>query len=473
MSPGIPPAILDKLRTEVPNLKQQQFFLSSARHVAYGGARGGGKSWAIRRKFVLLALKYDSLRLLLLRRTLPELRENHVIPLLAELAGWAKYSSEEKAFTFPNGSRIKLGYCEHENDVYQYQGQEYDVVGFEEATHFTEAQKDFLLTCNRSTRTDFKPRAYYTANPGNVGHAWFKRLFIDCEYRNSERAEDYVFVPARVYDNTALMDTNPEYVRELENLPDDLRRAFLDGDWDIFAGQYFREFRRDTHIVDPVPMEPWWKRFCSIDWGYNDPCAVYWHCVGPDKRIYTYRELYITQTIASEVARRMGELSEGEDISYTVASPDMWQRRGGIDLSLGENIADTFSRAGMRLKPADNNRLNGWARMREFLAIAPDGKPWWQIFSNCVNLIRTLPMLIHDEHKVEDVSDKCEDHPGESCRYALMSRPRPAPEPQQELSGVYALGELRMMGYSDAQIRRLRDKVKIIGGGGKRAVKKR
>ncbi len=259
--------ILDKLENEVPNLKQREFFTATARHIAYGGARGGGKSWAMRRKFVLLALKYDGLRLLLLRRTLPELRENHVIPLMQELHGLAKYSSEEKSFTFANGSRIKLGYCDHENDVYQYQGQEYDVIGLEEATHFTETQKDFLTTCNRSTRTDFKPRMYYTANPGNVGHAWFKRLFVDKQYQRQERAEDYVFVPARVYDNTILMTTNPEYVQGLENLPDDLRRAFLEGDWDIFAGQYFGEFRRELHVVEPIPLPGHWRRFCSIDWG--------------------------------------------------------------------------------------------------------------------------------------------------------------------------------------------------------------
>ncbi len=190
---------------------------------------------------------------------------------------------------------------------------------------------------------------------------------------------------------------------------------------------------------------------------------MYWHCIAPDSRIYTYREIYIRQTLASDIAKMMGEFSEDEDISYTVASPDMWQKRGGMDLSLGENIADTFAKEGVRLKAADNNRMNGWARMREFLAPAPDGVPYWQIFSTCLNLIRTLPTLIHDDNKVEDVSDKCEDHAAESCRYALMSRPRPAAEPKPELSGTYAYGELLLLGYTDAQIRRLRDKVKIIG----------
>lgn len=149
-----------------PNPKQAAFFLSSARHTAYGGARGGGKSWAMRRKFVLLAFRYEGLQLLLLRRTLPELTENHVRPLLQELNGVARYNQSQRCFLFPNGSRIKLGYCDLEKDVYQYQGQEYDVIGLEEATHFTESQMQFLTTCNRSVRRDFSPRMYYTCNPG-------------------------------------------------------------------------------------------------------------------------------------------------------------------------------------------------------------------------------------------------------------------------------------------------------------------
>ena len=193
-----------------PNPRQLDFFRARARHIAYGGARGGGKSWAMRAKFILLAARYNGLRLLLLRRTLPELRENHIIPLLQLLAGVALYKDAEKVFIFPNGSRLKLGYCDHENDVYQYQGQEYDVIGLEEATHFTEPQMRFLTTCNRSVRKDFTPRMYYTCNPGNVGHAWVKRLFIDRQYDAGERPEDYAFIPARIYDNYVLMQADPD-----------------------------------------------------------------------------------------------------------------------------------------------------------------------------------------------------------------------------------------------------------------------
>lgn len=409
-----------------PNPRQKEFFLSASRHIGYGGARGGGKSWAMRRKFVLLALKYPGLRLLLLRRTLPELRENHVLPLLSELHGFARYKDDEKSFVFPNGSRIKLGYCDADKDVYQYQGQEYDVIGMEEATHFTEFMRDFFETSNRSTRTDFKPRMYYTSNPGGVGHAWFKRLFIDRDYRGKERADNYVFIPAKVYDNHALMSANPEYVETLESLPDDQREAFLHGNWDVFAGQYFREWRRDTHVIEPFKIPSHWLRFISIDYGYNDPCAVYWHAVD-DRRVYTYREMYVTQMMASDIAKRIVELSVGEPIEYTVASPDMWHKRGGGYMSngtmKGESIADTFADHDVWLEKADNDRLIGWNRMREYMKIQPDGKPLWVIFDTCANLIRTLPQLVHDDKRVEDVADGIEDHAAESCRYGLMSRP--------------------------------------------------
>ena len=217
-----------------PNEKQKLFFESQKRFIGYGGARGGGKSWALRTKFILLALEYSGLKLLLLRKTLPELRENHLLPMLSQLNGIARYKRDERAFIFPNGSRIRLGYCDTENDIYQYQGQEYDVIGVEECTHFTFSQIQFLTTCNRTTREDFKPRMYFTGNPGGVGHNWFKRLFVKGRYEENEDPDDYVFIPATIDDNTVLMKSNPEYVKVLDSLPEKLRQAHRFGNWDIF-----------------------------------------------------------------------------------------------------------------------------------------------------------------------------------------------------------------------------------------------
>ena len=263
----------------IPNPRQAEFFRSQARHTAYGGARGGGKSWAMRRKLVLLALHQPGLNLLLLRRTLPELRENHLVPLLSELGKAVDYNGTERVFRFPTGSRLRLGYCDKEGDVYQYQGQEYDVIGLEEATHFTEEQMQFLTTCNRTVKAGFKPRMYYTCNPGGPGHGWVKRLFIDRRYQPGEEPSEYAFIPARIWDNPVLLQGDPGYVKQLQALPEDLRRAYLDGDWDVLSGQFFREFSRGRHVCDPFPIPDWWRRFRSIDWGYNDPCAVLWHGV--------------------------------------------------------------------------------------------------------------------------------------------------------------------------------------------------
>lgn len=424
----------------IPNPKQAEFFRSTARHTAYGGARGGGKSWAMRRKLVLLALNYPGLNALIMRRTLPELRENHVIPLLKELKGAAKYNAAERVFKFPNGSRLRLGYCDSASDVYQYQGQEYEVIGLEEATHFTEEQMQFLTTCNRTVRRDFSPRMYYTCNPGGIGHGWVKRLFIDRTYRRGERESDYRFIPARIYDNPALITADPEYLRQLENLPEELRRAYLDGDWDVLAGQFFREFSRARHVIEPFELPSWWRRFRSIDWGYNDPCAVLWHAVDGEGRVYTYRELYLRYTRADQVAERIRRESEGEDIAYTVASPDMWQKRGAVLKANGgfegESIAELFSLSGVPLTPADNSRIAGWQRVRSYLADATDGEPRLKIFSCCENLIRTLPGLIFDEHDREDAAQG-EDHAPESLRYALMSRPAVSAEPRRRSSPAY------------------------------------
>lgn len=435
-----------------PQPKQAEFFLAKARHIAYGGSRGGGKSWAMRRKFVLMAIRYPGLKILLLRRTMPELRNNHIRPLQAELDGFARYKDSEKTFFFPNGSFIQLGYCDYEKDVYQYQGQEYDIIGFEEATHFTEFMKDFIVTSNRTTRTDIEPRVYYTSNPGGEGHSWFKRLFITKEYQNSEVPEDYVFIPAQIYDNKVLMDADPNYIKTLENLPDDLRRAFLEGDWDVFAGQYFGEWRVAKHVVEPFEIPEHWRRWRSIDWGYNDDAATYWYAADEDGRVYVYNEHYVNQTLATEMTDAIKEKTGKDKIRYTVAGHDMWQKRGN-DYTTGESIAETFINAGVLVEKADIARVVGWTRVREYLKDAPDGKPYLQVFSNCTNLIKAMPLMVHDERKVEDVKDHPLDHGPDSLRYGLMSRPLKTKPLEQEKSIIQKDKENLIKKFKDARRR--------------------
>lgn len=413
--------------------RQYDFFTARGRHICYGGARGGGKSFAARLKAVMLCGRFPRLKVLLLRRTYPELLENHVRPLLEMLQGVATYKATENAFFFPNGSLLKMGYCNGENDVYQYQGQEWDVIIMEEATHFTESQMQFLTTCNRSTRGDFAPRMYYTCNPGGPGHGWVKRLFIDRDYRGSERPEDYIFIPARVWDNKILMDSNPDYVRTLENLPEDQRRAFLDGDWDVFAGQYFSEWRRELHTVEPFPIPAWWRRYRALDYGL-DRLACLWGAFDDSGHAYIYRELCVSDTIVSEAARLILEATK-EPIEATFMPQDFWGRSS----QTGESIYQAFLHAGLQGTPIKNPRVPGWLNLKEWLHPEDDGnggkRPRLQVFTSCRELIRCLPQLQYaTTGDPSDVATKPHEitHAPDALRYLMDGRPRQADKPDTD-----------------------------------------
>lgn len=407
-----------------PNEKQKQFFESKAKYTAYGGARGGGKSWAMRVKLVLLAAKYPGINILLLRRTLGELRENHIIPLRKLLGSSVVYRESTREFMFPNSSRIRLGYCEAESDVLQYQGQSYDVIGMEEATHFTFFQFQCLTECNRSsgmTDCTFKPRMYLTCNPGGVGNDWVKRLFVDRIYKKSENPENYKFIKSLVYDNDFLMARDPDYVKALEALPEVRKKAMLYGDWNAFEGVFFPEFDEDKHVSDGFDIPNSWIRFRALDYGL-DMTACLWIAVSPEKRIFVYRELYESGLILSEAAAKIIKMTgTDERIRYTVASPDLWNRRQ----ESGKSGFDIMCESGLKgLRRADNSRITGWRIVREYLCGGTNTVPAITVFSCCKNLIRTLPLLRFDEHVREDASDEPHEitHAPEALRYGLMSR---------------------------------------------------
>ncbi len=425
-----------------PNAKQRQFFESTARYTAYGGARGGGKSWAMRMKLILLALNYEGIQILLLRRTLSELRENHLLPMLSLLSGIAKYSSTEKEFRFPNGSRIKLGYCESVNDVLQFQGQAYEVIGLEEATHFTEFQFLALTESNRASgfmKKKFVPRMYFTCNPGGVGHEWVKRRFIDRDYRGNEKEGDYLFIKSLVFDNEYIMKNNPEYVDTLLNLPEARRNAMLYGDWNAFEGMFFPEFDKNRHVTLGMPDIPYGAiRFRALDYGL-DMTACLWCAVTADGKIIVYRELYEKNLLLSEAAQKIIALTEkDEKIRYTVASPDLWNRRQ----ESGKSGFDIMAENGLRqMIKADNSRIAGWRVVREYLKSGEYTSPKLVISSDCQNLVRCLPLLRFDEHIREDASDSPHEitHAPEALRYALMSRQPKCPPSKRNryTSSVY------------------------------------
>ena len=406
-----------------PNKKQEAFFCSQHRYTAYGGARGGGKSWAMRTKFVLLALKHPGIQILLLRRTLGELRDNHIVPLQKLLADTAVYSETKKEFVFPNGSRIKLGYCDGEQDVLQYQGQAYEVIGMEEATHFTYFQFQCLTECNRfsgNMQERFRPRMYFTCNPGGVGHDWVKRLFIDKLYRDGENPKDYLFIQSLVFDNKYLTENDPDYVAALSALPEQRKRAMLYGDWDAFEGAFFPEFDMRIHVCHNPEIPKNAVLFRAMDYGL-DMTSCLWCAADGKGNVIVYREFNNSGLILSEAARQiLKNTPKDEKIRYTVASPDLWNRRQDS----GKSGFDIFITNGLKgLIKANNTRVAGWRVVREYLD-ASHGKPRLIISDTCTELIRCLPMLRFDEKVREDASGHPHSitHAPEALRYALMSR---------------------------------------------------
>lgn len=418
--------------------KQTLFLKDKHRHIAYGGARGGGKSWAVRTKSKLLAFRYPGIKILIVRKTYKELQNNHIEQLTAELAGFAKYNRSDKMFRFPNGSTISFGYCANEGDLGQYQGAEYDVVFIDEAGQLQESWIRKINLCVRGTN-GFPKRTYYTLNPGGPGHAYFKRVFVDRNFNPDEDPDDYFFIQAKVEDNKALMDTQPDYLRELENLPPTLRAAWKDGRWDVYEGQFFEDFRdvpehykdrRWTHVIEPFEIPDGWTICRSYDFGYGKPFSCAWWAVDYDGTIYRIMELYGCTRTPNEGVKWTPD-KQFEEIHKTemqhpwlkwkniigVADPAIW------DASRGESVADTAARYGVFFTPGDNERIAGWMQCHYRLQFDEDGYPRMYVFNTCRAFIRTIPTLIYDEHRAEDLDTKMEDHVADEWRYFCMSRP--------------------------------------------------
>ena len=427
-----------QLRIGRPNPKQAEFLRSRCKYIAFGGARGGGKSWAVRTKAKLLALRYAGIRMLLIRRTYQELENNHIRFLRAELSGVAEYRAAARQFLFHNGSVLDFGYCACDGDLDRYQGAEYDVIFIDEATQLQEMWLRQFAACLRGVN-QFPKRIYYTCNPGGVGHSYIKRLFIDRRYHSGEREEDYCFIPARVTDNTALLRAQPDYLRQLQALPKKLREAWLEGKWDIFEGQFFPEFtddpthyrdRRFTHVIEPFDIPREWRIYRSYDFGYAKPFSCAWWAVDHDGVIYRILELYgCTDTPDEGVRwtperqfRRIREMEDthpylrGRDIQG-VADPAIW------DTSRGESIYETALKYRIYFQKGDNRRIAGWMQMHYRMSFDEEGYPMMYIFSNCRAFLRTVPALLYSQSDVEDLDTHQEDHAADECRYFCMSRP--------------------------------------------------
>ena len=409
--------------------KQREFMLAREKYIAFGGARGGGKSWVLREKLKRMGIRYAGIKMLLVRKHLEDLRLNHINPLKADIPeSVARYKESEKTFYFANGSILKLAYFKHDNDALKFQGQEYDIIAIEEATQMSEQVFIIFKACLRGANS-FPKRIYITCNPGGVGFSWVKRLFIERDFLPNEHPEDYRFIQSLVDDNQVLCKTDPDYVRQLDELPDDLRDMWRWGKWDVLVGQYFNEFKRDSHVIAPIPLDRSWRRYRAIDYGL-DGLACVWAAIDPDDNVYIYRELQVENAPIYEAAQLIKDHTpEGERIYLTLAPPDLW----GRSQETGKKKADIFREAGVTLVTSSNDREAGWLSIKDLLRLrGTPSRPKLYIFADCPKLIRNLPLLMRDEKKPDDCMTEPHDitHLPDALRYLTVYWVKSATPPE-------------------------------------------
>lgn len=413
--------------------------------VLYGGARGGGKTDAGLAR-ILRDIDNPAYRVLVIRKNSIDLDEWLDRAKRMYAGTGAKFVGTPTRIIFPSGAQVTCGHLKDKNAYEKYQGKEFQLIVIEELTQIPEEKfyEQLIQSC-RSSKPGLTPHVFMTTNPGGVGHGWVKKRFIaelipnQTYWYSPEGSDKYlsqIFVPARLQDNPSLMQNDPMYLTRLQAIKDDkLRRAWLDGDWDVFAGQYFHEFLREVHVIKQQYIPKDWRRYISIDYGYRAPSAIYWHAVNYDGEVFTYRELYVTNHVYKDLATRIQAITEkaNEKIEYAVIDPAVYSP----DSATGESGAETMQRhmPNIPLQRADNSRIIGWNRMREYLApYKRQRAAKWKILDCCVNLIRTLPTLMYDDRNVEDIDTTQEDHAADSCRYFFMSRPMNAEVERKDLS---------------------------------------
>ena len=444
---------LDDFYTPFP--QQKLFHKSKAKYRLFGGAAGPGKTKALLMEAIYRAQQVPGSDSLLLRRTYPELESSLLAYFRRDVPRefYKKYNESKHVVTWRNGSTTRFGYCRNENDVYRYQGAEFLFIGLDELTHFTLKQWQFLTSRNRCPVPGSRCSMAGATNPGNIGHAWVKALWIDrvappgFEQTGHYHRRDYEFIPARLADNP-IYANDADYRRTLAVLPEHLRKAFLDGDWNVFAGQYFDIFDYGRHTARPeeIRLEAWWPRWISVDWGFQHPSAVYWHCAVPagiesqklevdreantlggsssfnfqpstfNSRIVTYREFVQNGLSPRMLAQGIAERSGRENISEVFLSPDAFAHRTA-EASIAEQLGDVLTANGLpRPALADDDRIGGWQFMYQMLESNA-----WVITENCEKLIACVPTLVRDTGRVEDIRKMDGDDPADSARYGLVS----------------------------------------------------
>lgn len=439
-----------------PQPRQQVFMARGEYEALYGGAAGGGKSEAL----VIEALRQVDkpyYKAIIIRKTFPQLAEliDKSLNYYPRAFPRAKYNDSKHYWRFPSGAKIIFGAMQHTKDKYQYQGQAYDFVGFDELTHFTFEEYDYLFSRNRPNGPGTRCYIRATANPGGVGHGWVKSRFItaapamtpikedivyvDPKGKKHHKTQSRIFVPSSVFDNGELMRNDPNYITRLASMPEAERNALLYGDWDSFSGQVFMEWRNDpahyhdrinTHVINPFIVPQEWRIYRGFDFGYAKPFSVGWYAVDHDGRMYRIRELYGCTGTPNEgvkwepaqMARKIREIEDddpnlkGKNI-IGIADPSIY------DESRGESVALMMEREGVYFDGADNERIAGKMQFHHRLAFDDNGIPMFYCFSTCKHFIRTIPELVYDEKDVEDINTDMEDHIYDECRYVMMENP--------------------------------------------------
>jgi phage terminase large subunit len=424
-----------------PFPRQAEFHLCPAKYRLFGGAAGPGKTKGLLFEACRQANAYPGIDTLLLRRTFPELETSLLSYFRRDVPrdAYASYNDTKHVVTWPNGSTTRFGYSAGENDIYQYQGAEFAFIGIDELTHFTLGQWQFLTSRNRCARRDVKPNMAGATNPGNIGHAWVKALWIDkrpapgMDRPGQYDPDDYAFIRATIADNP-LYRNDADYLKTLDALPRHLRQAFLVGDWNVFAGQYFDLFdvRRHTERAERLGLETWWPRWISVDWGFEHPSAVYWHAARPDGAVATYREFVANHLSPRMLAQAIAERSldsdgRSERIGEIYLSPDAFARRTS-ESTIAEQLGDVLAQNGLpRPTPADDDRVGGWMLLYQMLE---EGQ--WTIADSCARLIECLPTLTRDPANVEDVLKASGDDSADSARYGMKSRLAPGRAPAEQ-----------------------------------------
>ncbi len=406
---------------------QEDFLAAGDTDVLYGGAAGGGKSYAMLVDPLRFAHR-SAHRGLILRRSMPELREliDKSRELYPKAFPGAKYKEVEKLWNFPSGAKIEFGFLERDADVYRYQGQAYSWIGFDEITHLPTAFAwNYLASRLRTTDPEIEVYMRCTANPGGAGANWVKKRYIDPAPANvSFRGGDGLtrkFIPARLQDNPYLAEDG-RYEQMLNSMPPTQRKQLLDGNWDVAEGAAFTEFNPFEHVITPFEIPLHWERIKGIDYGYASESACVWGAVDPsDGTLIIYRELYRKGLLGTDLASMLTEMEYEDPFSVQgVLDTACWSRTG----TTGPTVGETLQRAGHKLRRADKNRIQGKIQIHEYLKLQPSGRPKLQIFNTCPNLIRELQSIPLDNKNPEDVDTHAADHAYDALRYLIMSRPR-------------------------------------------------